>query len=111
VLWDNLFSFGLLVGFTLLLKQGTLHLSTLLFNFLSLFDDHVSSADVRVGLLEADNRVELHCIVLLVQVHAVGKHLFNISNFDRQVRSEVLAVNFNTTGIHIKVTPHPHLFN
>lgn len=111
VLGHHLLSLGLLVGFALLLQQGALHFSALIFNFLSLFDNHISSTDIGVSLLQADYRVEFHSIILLVQVHAVGEHLLHISNFDGQIGGQVLAVYFNAAGVGVQVTPHPHLLD
>lgn len=44
-------------------------------------------------------------IVHLVEVHAVWKHLLNISYLNWIVRREILAVDFNTSGVCIVEAP------
>jgi len=65
--------------------QLCLHLRTLRLDLLRVLDDHVPSGYIGIGLYHLRDRVELLAIVLLVQVHAIGKHLLDIADFDGHV--------------------------
>lgn len=46
-----------------------------------------------------------------MQVHSVWEHLLEVTDFDRHVRREFLAVDFKSGGVDIVEGPHPELFH
>jgi len=55
--------------------------------------------------------VEALRVVLLVKVHAVREHLFEITNLDWHVRRQLLAVNFESRRVNIVEGPDPKVFD
>jgi len=78
----------------------------LLFDLVSLFNDHVLSGDVGIGGLEPHNRVELLVVILFMQIHAVREHLLNITDFYWHVRTQHTAVNLDAGRVRVIKRPN-----
>ena len=78
---------------SLLSDHGQLHLLSLVFDLLGLLGDSVLALQVDIGLGKLHNRGETLVLIVLVEVHAVGQHFFEVANFNGEVGREVLAVN------------------
>ena len=91
----------------LLFQHLRLHLSSLLLDLISLFDNEIAAADILIRNAKRDDGVEFLTVILLVEVHAVGQHLFNVTNLDRHVGSEHRAVNIDATWVVIIEAPDP----
>lgn len=50
-------------------------------------------------------------VVHLVQVHAVGKHLLDVSNLDGVTRRQIFTVNFDSRGVSIIEAPDKDLLD
>ena len=55
--------------------------------------------------------MELLVVILLVKVKTIGKHLFNVPDFNGHVRTEHAAINLDTCRIHIIKGPNPQVFD
>ena len=110
-LWHWFFLLCFQVAIVLLFEQQWLHLASLVLDFFSLLDNRISPGHIRIGLLESHNRVEFLTIVLLVEVHAVGEHLFNIANFDSHVWWQLTTVNLDNRRVNVEETPDPDVLH
>lgn len=95
----------------LLCNHSKLHLLALILDLFGLLNHHVLPLHVQVRLIQLDNTLELLVVIHLVQVHAIGQHLFNIAKLYWETGRQILAVNLNARRIGIVEAPHVDLFN
>lgn len=74
-----------------------------------MLDDEITTANILVRGRERDDCMELLVAVLLVQVHAVGKHFLDVTNLDWHVGREVGTVDVDATRIDIIEAPDPEV--
>ena len=61
--------------------------------------------------MKSDYRVKFSAVVFLVQIHAVRKHFFEITDLDGHVGGKFTAVYFNSSWVNIQVRPNPEVLN
>lgn len=78
-----------------------MHLASLIFDFLGLLDDQIFTSNVRISFLKSNYRVKFSAVVFLVQIHAVRKHFFEITDLDGHVGGKFTAIYFNSSWVNI----------